>query len=138
MNINARSVSLNMTYEIPYLLETNGSIINNANISGYRAFPNIIGYGVSKAAVIHMTKIAAQEYGKSILVSAIALSVVDTLHTKAGAVQLEYHDRTVSRTIPDTAVAQPEEIIQAVMWFASEAASYVSGMRFDIDGGGLG
>ena len=39
---------------------------------------------------------------------------------------------------PMQRVAQPEEIAQVVMWLASPAASYVSGMRFDIDGGGLG
>lgn len=66
MSTNARGVFLGMKYEIPHLLKTGGSIVNNASIGGHRAFPNIVGYGAGKAAVIHMTKMAAQEYGKTI------------------------------------------------------------------------
>ncbi|NEP19733.1 MAG: SDR family oxidoreductase [Leptolyngbya sp. SIO4C1] len=63
---------------MPHLLEASGSINNNASIGGHRAFPNIIGYGASKAAIIHMTKTAAQEYGKQIRVNAIAPGAIDT------------------------------------------------------------
>jgi NAD(P)-dependent dehydrogenase (short-subunit alcohol dehydrogenase family) len=53
MNTNARGVFLGMKYEIPYMLEAGGgAIVNMASIGGYRAFPNIVGYGASKAAVI--------------------------------------------------------------------------------------
>jgi enoyl-[acyl-carrier-protein] reductase (NADH) len=55
-----------------------GAIINMTSIGGQRAFPNIIGYGASKAAVIHMTKSAAQEYGKTIRINAVAPGPINT------------------------------------------------------------
>ncbi|MEO0828111.1 MAG: SDR family oxidoreductase, partial [Cyanobacteria bacterium J06642_9] len=124
--------------EIPHLLETGGSIINNASIGGHRAFPNIIGYGASKAAVIHMTKMAAQEYGKTIRINAIAPGGVDTPMWERVQRDWNVTEEQLVAAYPMQRVAQPEEIADAVMWLASDAASYVSGMRFDIDGGGLG
>ncbi|MBE9211530.1 SDR family NAD(P)-dependent oxidoreductase [Plectonema cf. radiosum LEGE 06105] len=79
MNTNARGVFLGMKYEIPHMLKAgNGAIINMASIGGKRAFPNIVGYGASKAAVIHMTKMAAQEYGKDIRINAVSPGAIDT------------------------------------------------------------
>ncbi|MEM9162016.1 MAG: glucose 1-dehydrogenase [Cyanobacteria bacterium P01_F01_bin.4] len=138
MNTNARGVFLGMKYEIPHLLETGGVIVNNASIGGHRAFPNIIGYGGSKAAVIHMTKMAAQEYGKTIRVNAIAPGGVDTPMWERVQRDWQVTEEQLVEPYPMQRVAQPEEIADAVLWLASDAASYVSGMRFDIDGGGLG
>ena len=138
MNTNARGVFLGMKYEIPHLLKTGGSIINNASIGGHRAFPNIIGYGASKAAVIHMTKMAAQEYGKTIRVNVIAPGGVDTPMWDRVQRDWNVSEEQLIAPYPIQRVAQPVEIANAVMWLASDAASYVSGMRFDIDGGGLG
>ncbi|MEO1144596.1 MAG: glucose 1-dehydrogenase [Cyanobacteria bacterium J06638_22] len=138
MRTNARGVFLSMKYEIPHLLETGGSIINNASIGGHRAFPNIVGYGISKAAVIHMTKIAAQEYGRTLRINAIAPGGVDTPMWERVQRDWNVTEEQLVAAYPIQRVAQPEEIANAVMWLASDAASYVSGMRFDIDGGGLG
>ncbi|MDJ0707313.1 MAG: glucose 1-dehydrogenase [Leptolyngbyaceae cyanobacterium MO_188.B28] len=138
MSTNARGVFLGMKYEIPHLLETSGSIINNASIGGHRAFPNIIGYGASKAAVIHMTKMAAQEYGKTIRINVIAPGGVDTPMWERVQRDWGVTEEQLVAPYPMQRVAQPEEITNAVMWLASDSASYVSGMRFDIDGGGLG
>ena len=137
MSTNARGVFLGMKYEIPHLLETNGAIINNASIGGHRAFPNIVGYGASKAAVIHMTKIAAQEYG-TVRINAIAPGFVDTPMGDRVKQDWEVTEEQLVAPYPMQRAAQPEEIAEAVMWLASDASSYVSGMRLDIDGGGLG
>jgi len=138
INTNARGVFIGMKYEIPHVLETNGSIINNASIGGHRAFPNIIGYGASKAAVIHMTKMVDQEYGKKIRVNAIAPGAIDTLMLDRVKRDWNVTEEQLIAPYPIQRVGQPQEVADAVMWLASDAASYVSGMRFDIDGGGLG
>ncbi|MGB3292145.1 MAG: glucose 1-dehydrogenase [Phormidesmis sp.] len=137
MSTNARGVFLGMKYEIPHLLETGGAIVNNASIGGHRAFPNIVGYGASKAAVIHMTKMAAQEYG-TVRINAIAPGFVDTPMGDRVQRDWDVTEEQLVAPYPMQRAAQPEEIAEAVMWLTSGASSYVSGMRLDIDGGGLG
>ncbi|MEO1348009.1 MAG: glucose 1-dehydrogenase [Cyanobacteria bacterium J06635_15] len=138
MNTNARAVFVSMKYELPYLVETKGKIINNASIGGHRAFPNIVGYGASKAAVIHMTKMTAQEYGKHVRINAIAPGGVRTAMWERVQRDWNVTEEQLVQPYPMQRAAEPDEIAEAVMWLASDAASYVSGMRLDIDGGGLG
>jgi NAD(P)-dependent dehydrogenase (short-subunit alcohol dehydrogenase family) len=139
MSTNARGVFLGMKYSIPHLLKSGGgAIINNASIGGHRAFPNIVGYGASKAAVIHMTKMAAQEYGKNIRINAIAPGAIDTPMWDRVQRDWKLTTEQLVASYPSKRVGKPEEVSQAVMWLASTEAGYVSGMRFDIDGGGLG
>lgn len=139
MNTNARGVFLGMKYEIPYLLKANsGSIINMASIGGQRAFPNIVGYGASKAAVIHMTKMAAQEYGKTIRVNAVSPGAIDTAMLDRVERDWKVSKEQLAASYPIKRVGQPEEVAAAVLWLASAEASYVSGTAFNIDGGGLG
>ncbi|MEL6263825.1 MAG: glucose 1-dehydrogenase [Cyanobacteria bacterium J06626_6] len=138
MSTNARAVFVSMKYELPYLVETKGSIINNASIGGHRAFPNIVGYGASKAAVIHMTKMAAQEYGKDVRINVVAPGGVRTAMWERVQRDWNVTEEQLVQPYPMQRAAEPEEISEAVTWLASDAASYVSGMKLDIDGGGLG
>jgi NAD(P)-dependent dehydrogenase (short-subunit alcohol dehydrogenase family) len=137
MNTNARGVFLGMKSEIPYMLN-GGSIINMASIGGHRAFPNIIGYGASKAAVIHMTKSAAQEYGKTIRINAIAPGAIETPMLDRVRRDWKVTTEQLVAPYPSKRPGRAEEVAASVLWLASDAASYVSGMRLDIDGGGLG
>lgn len=127
-----------MKYQLPHLVATKGSIINNASIGGHRAFPNIVGYGASKAAVIHMTKMAAQEYGKDVRINAIAPGGVRTAMWDRVQRDWNVTKEQLVQPYPMQRAAEPAEIADAVLWLASDAASYVSGMQFDLDGRGLG
>jgi NAD(P)-dependent dehydrogenase (short-subunit alcohol dehydrogenase family) len=137
MNTNARGVFLGMKYQIPHLLKTNGAIINMASIGGQRAFPNILGYGASKAAVIHMTKMAAQEYGK-IRINAVLPGAINTAMLDRVKRDWKVTETQLVTPYPMKRVGQPEEVSNLVLWLASDAASYVSGSEFSVDGGGLG
>jgi NAD(P)-dependent dehydrogenase (short-subunit alcohol dehydrogenase family) len=138
MNTNARGVFLSMKYEIPHLLKTNGgAIINMASIGGDRAFPNILGYGASKAAVIHMTKMAAQEYGK-IRINAVLPGAINTAMLDRVKRDWKVTEAQLVTPYPMKRVGQPSEVANMVLWLASDAASYVSGSEFNVDGGGLG
>lgn len=138
MNTNARGVFLGMKYEIPYMLEADrGAIINMASIGGYRAFPNIVGYGASKAAVIHMTKMAAQEYGK-LRINAVLPGAIDTPMLDRVKRDWQVTEEQLVAPYPIKRVGQPQEVAAMVMWLASDDASYVSGGQFSVDGGGLG
>jgi NAD(P)-dependent dehydrogenase (short-subunit alcohol dehydrogenase family) len=139
MNTNARGVFLGMKYEIPHLLKVGGgAIINMASIGGQRAFANIVGYGASKAAVIHMTKMAAQEYGKTIRVNAVLPGAIDTAMLERVERDWKVTKEQLVSAYPSKRVGKPEEVAAAVLWLASAEASYVSGVAFNIDGGGLG
>jgi NAD(P)-dependent dehydrogenase (short-subunit alcohol dehydrogenase family) len=139
MNTNARGVFLGMKYEIPHILKAGGgAIINMASIGGHRAFPNIIGYGASKAAVIHMTKMAAQEYGKTIRINAVSPGAIDTAMLDRVKRDWKVSEEQLVAPYPSKRVGKPEEVANFVLWLASDQASYVSGNQFSVDGGGLG
>lgn len=138
IDTNARGVFLSMKYEIPYMLKASqGAIINMASIGGYRAFPNIVGYGASKAAVVHMTKIAAQEYGK-LRINAVLPGAIDTAMLERVKRDWKVTEAQLVEPYPIKRVGQPEEVAAMVLWLASDDASYVSGGQFSVDGGGLG
>lgn len=139
MNTNARGVFLGMKYEIPYLLNAaGGAIINMASIGGDRAFANIIGYGASKAAVIHMTKMAAQEYGKTIRINAVLPGAINTPMLDRVKRDWNVTEEQLVAPYPSQRAGQPNEVANLVLWLASDAAAYVSGGQFSLDGGGLG
>ncbi|NJL46701.1 MAG: glucose 1-dehydrogenase [Leptolyngbyaceae cyanobacterium SM2_5_2] len=138
MNTNARGVFLGMKYEIPHLLKTGkGVIINMASIGGQRAFPNIIGYGASKAAVIHMTKMAAQEYG-TLRINAVSPGTINTPMLDRVKRDWQVTEEQLVAPYPMQRVGQASEVANLVLWLASDAASYISGGQFSVDGGGLG
>jgi NAD(P)-dependent dehydrogenase (short-subunit alcohol dehydrogenase family) len=139
MNTNVRGVFLGMKYEIPYLLKSGGgSIINIASIGGQRAFPNIVGYGASKAAVIHMSKSAAQEYGKTIRVNVVSPGPIDTAMLDRVKRDWKVTEEQLVSSYPSKRAGSPTEVANLVLWLASDAASYVSGANLNVDGGGLG
>ncbi|GET44275.1 short-chain dehydrogenase/reductase SDR [Microseira wollei NIES-4236] len=139
MNTNVRGVFLGMKSEIPHILKTGGgAIINIASIGGHRAFPNIIGYGASKAAVIHMTKMAAQEYGKTIRINAVSPGAIDTPMLDRVKRDWKVTEEQLVAPYPSKRAGQPSEVASMVLWLASGAASYVSGANLSVDGGGLG
>jgi NAD(P)-dependent dehydrogenase (short-subunit alcohol dehydrogenase family) len=139
LNTHVRGIFLSMKYEIPYLLQSGaGSIINMASIGGHRAFPNIIGYGASKAAVIHMSKMAAQEYGKTIRVNAISPGAIATPMLDRVKRDWKVTEEQLVAPYPSKRAGKPSEVTDLVLWLASDAAAYVSGANLSVDGGGLG
>ena len=111
-----------------------GAVVNIASISGLRASTLRVAYGTSKAALIHLTKQQAVEYGNAgIRVNAIAPGPVETemakkVHTPA--IRADYHD-----TIPLARYGSLEEIANAVGFLCSPQAGYVNGQVLAVDGG---
>jgi NAD(P)-dependent dehydrogenase (short-subunit alcohol dehydrogenase family) len=111
-----------------------GAVVNIASISGLRASTLRVAYGTSKAALIHLTRQQAVEYGNTgIRVNAIAPGPVETemakqVHTPA--IRADYHD-----TIPLARYGSLEEIAHAVGFLCSPEASYINGQVLAVDGG---
>ncbi len=116
------------------LAQGGGAVVNIASISGLRASTLRVAYGTSKAALIHLTKQQAVEYGNAgIRVNAIAPGPVETAMAKkvhTPAIRADYHD-----TIPLSRYGTEEEIANAVGFLCSAEASYVNGQVLAVDGG---
>jgi len=111
-----------------------GKIINVASIAGIT--PDILPvYSISKAAVIMATKVMAQQWAVfNIRVNAIAPGLTKTKFSEALWKNQDILNIAMSRT-PLGRPAEPEEMVGAVIFLASDASSYVTGQVLAIDGG---
>lgn len=111
-----------------------GSIINLASTAGMKPSPMLGAYSISKAGVIMLTKVLATEWAVfNIRVNALAPGLVETKFSKALWGNPEIL-REALRDVPLGRVAQPEEIVGAALYLASEASSYVTGETLVLNG----
>lgn len=112
-----------------------GSIVNVASVAGMGSAPMQGVYGMTKAAVISMTRTLAFELGSSgIRVNAIAPGLVETRLASAIVQNPAMRDMVVKRT-PLARHARPVEIAAAAVYLLSDAASFVTGHTMVVDGG---
>jgi dihydroanticapsin dehydrogenase len=122
---------------IPYLQKTAGSIINISSDAGLKAYQgfNADAYSAAKAALILLTKCWALEYAKDkIRVNCICPGVVDTDMTKP-FLKTQKDKDFMDAEHPIGRIGQPEEVGKAVLYFASDDASWTTGAVLAVDGG---
>ena len=111
-----------------------GAIVNITSISGLRASTLRVAYGTSKAALAHLTKQQAAEFGElGIRVNAVAPGPVDTAMAKAvhsKEIRADYHD-----AIPLNRYGLEEELAESIFFLCSDKASYITGQVLAVDGG---
>jgi len=139
LNINLRSVFYLMQKCLPFLEVTKGNIVNVSSVTGPRAFPNVLAYCVSKAAVDQLTRCSALELApKGVRINAVNPGVVVTnIHKRGGMAETDYekfleHCKT---THPLGRPGQPEEVAELIYFLASENAAWITGATYEIDGG---
>jgi len=134
MNTNLHGTFLCSQACLPALIKAKGSIVNIASISGVRASTLRIAYGTSKAAVMHLTKQQAVEYGnKGVRANVVAPGPVETEMAKlvhSADIRTSYND-----AIPLARYGTTQEIAEAVYFLCSPAASYINGQVVAVDGG---
>lgn len=111
-----------------------GAIVNVASIAGLRPAPGIAFYGVSKAAVIHLTEELAMELGPTIRVNAVAPAVVKTRFATA---LYEGREEQVAAAYPLKRLGEPEDIGSVVTFLLSGDAGWMTGQTLVVDGGVL-
>jgi 2-deoxy-D-gluconate 3-dehydrogenase len=113
-----------------------GSIVNIASQAGLVALPGESAYCVAKAAVVHMTRCHAVEWGEyGIRVNALAPTFIETDGTEAALSDPEFRADTLERIAALHRIGVPREVSGAAVFLASRAASLVTGQTLAIDGG---
>jgi NAD(P)-dependent dehydrogenase (short-subunit alcohol dehydrogenase family) len=134
---NVRAVFQTMKAEITAMLAGGGgAIINNASVSGVRnPNPGLALYSASKAAVLSLTRSAALEYASHrIRINAVSPGRIETPMMMASGIA---DMSAVAAGLPVRRMGKPEEVAEAVVWLASDAASFVIGHNLCVDGGFL-
>lgn len=118
---------------VPMMQKRYGRIINVSSVSGLVGNPGQTNYSASKAGVIGITNTVAREYAKrKITVNAVAPGFIATDMT---AVLGDMIIQEAKKRIPANRVGDPQDIADAVLFLASEGASYITGQVISVDGG---
>ena len=134
LNTNLKGTFHTIRHASKYLLkQRSGRIINITSISGVLGNAGQANYCASKAGVIGLTKSVAKELAsRGINVNAVAPGLVDTDMTRTLPDKVK---EQLSAQIPFKRMASPENIADAVLFLASDAASYITGQVLCVDGG---
>lgn len=108
-----------------------GSIVNVASVGGLRAMPITGAYNISKGGLVHMTRQLALELAPSIRVNAVAPAVVKTRLSA----MLWQDEEAAARTHPLNRLGTPEDVARAIVFLASDAADWMTGVILPVDGG---
>ena len=139
MNVNAKGVFLGMKYAVPAMTQAGGgAIVNISSISGFAGQDRVhMAYNASKGAVRIMTKSAAVQFGPhGIRVNSVHPGIMPPMRTSKASADPVWRERSV-RHIPLKREGRVEEVAYAVLFLASDEASYITGTELVVDGGYL-
>jgi NAD(P)-dependent dehydrogenase (short-subunit alcohol dehydrogenase family) len=113
-----------------------GRIINMSSQAGFIALPTESVYCMTKAAIAHLTKCLAVEWGKhDITVNAVAPTFIHTPGTESALADPAFREDVVERIAALHKIGEPMDVAGAVVFLASPAASLITGHTMLIDGG---
>jgi NAD(P)-dependent dehydrogenase (short-subunit alcohol dehydrogenase family) len=136
IDVNLKGIFLAMKYEIPAMVSAGGgAIVNTASVAGLVGERGIGAYSASKHGVVGLTRSAALDYiGQGVRINAVCPGA-----TRTRILANWFQDPKVESFIlsrhPIGRIAEPEEIARAVLFLASDDASFIVGQALAVDGG---
>ena len=140
MDVNLKSYFLMAKYAIPEIRKRGGAIINNASVQGLQSMRGVPAYAASKGGVLSLTRQLAVEYAnEGIRVLAICPGTIDTEMVRASARNepdgVEAALLRFGKSHPIGRIGTGQDIANAVLFLASDKASFMTGEYICVDGG---
>lgn len=142
LDINLKGIYLLSHYVLPLMIKKGGgSIINTGSGWSHKGGPNAVSYCASKAGILNLTRAMAIDHGKhNIRVNCICPGDINTplLHSECqqlGENEEKFMQDAAAR--PLNRIGTPEDVANAVLFFASDLSAWVTGANLIVDGGGL-
>jgi len=139
MNVNAKGVFLGMKHAVPAMRAAGGgAIVNISSISGFVGQDRLhMGYNASKGAVRIMTKSGAVQFAQhGIRVNSVHPGIMPPMRTSKLSADPAWREKSL-RFVPLKREGRVEEVANAVLFLASDEASYITGTELVVDGGYL-
>ena len=138
LNVSLRSILLLTKWAAPEMKKGGGgSIINCGSVGGIRAWRGGAAYCSAKGGLLALTKVLAIEYGPwNIRVNTVSPGAIMTPHLEAVIEHDNIYEKLLSGSVFHR-VGKPEEVANAVLFLASDEASFITGVNLVVDGGSL-
>lgn len=135
LNLNAAFYCTQAAY--PHLSASgNGAIVNISSLAGVHGTMGVGAYSAAKAGLQQFTRVAAAEFGpKGVRVNCVAPGMIATENAQRGWAKVGFDAMAACQSFPLRRPGRPEEVAQAVLFLASDAASYISGETLTVGGG---
>jgi NAD(P)-dependent dehydrogenase (short-subunit alcohol dehydrogenase family) len=142
--VNLKGIFLGLRHVLPVMLrQGHGAIVNTGSIASERGLAGACAYNASKHAVIGLTRTAASEVGaRGVRVNAVMPGVIDTplleamLRMMFGG-DVEAGKQALGKVATQDRIGKPAEVGEVVTFLLSDAASFVNGAAWAVDGGAL-
>lgn len=136
VSVNLGGVFFMTQASMPHLLDTGGNVVNMASVAGLVGNPYNSVYCATKAAVVNLTRSLALEFSKrGVRVNCVCPGSVVTPAMHATKLPKKIDSELFSTMTPPLGHCQPDQVASAVLHLASDAASYVTGSAYPVDGG---
>jgi NAD(P)-dependent dehydrogenase (short-subunit alcohol dehydrogenase family) len=137
---NVRGCVFAVQYALPYLIE-GSSIVVSGSVGAYETQPTVLAYSTSKAAMHTAARLmAADLVSRKIRVNTVVIGPTKTSLYSRGAQpdRVEAQEALFAAEVPMGRMGDPDEIARAVLFLASEEASFITGAELLVDGGHYG
>lgn len=137
LDVNVLGVFFGMKHAIPLMLESGGgAIVNLASTAGIKGAEKVCAYIASKHAVIGLTKSAAMEWGRhGIRINAVAPGPIAGRMIDSIFATRQEEARARMQAVPSARFGTPDEVAAVIGFLLSDAAGFVNGACYSVDGG---